>query len=88
MKETQRLIDLCCCVNALDSYFCTDESGGFTEHSQRQRNVLTDIVLEEAQKLRDAGSSLTDIDAAFHEGGWEDNRAQVGVDGKLKIVYV
>lgn len=88
MKKTQRLIDLCCCVNALDSYFSTDESGGYTEVAHRQRATLTSVVWEEAQKLRDDGISLDQLNSAFLEGGWDDNRAVVGVDGKIKIVYV
>lgn len=88
MKETQRLIDLCCCVNALDSYFSTDESGGYTEVAHRQRDTLTSVVWEEAQKLRDAGVSLSTLNEAFVAAAWDDNIAIIGTDGKVKIVYV
>ena len=88
MTKTQKLIDLCCCVNALDSYFCTDESGGFTKHSRRQRATLTKVVWEEANNLYSRGITLKQLNAAFLKSGWDDNRAIVGADGKIKIVYV
>lgn len=72
----QKLTDLCCCVNALESYFVSlpgNPTKDATTVYFRQRNALSDCVLSQAESLFKQGASLTQLKNAVVKAGWEDN---------------
>lgn len=75
--STQKLSDLCCCVNAFEGYdmaFPTPNTKKKWKIYRRQRRALTNCIIEEAEHLYfDEGVSLRRLTNALRKGGWDDN---------------
>lgn len=95
-SRLQRITDLCCCVNAFDSY-CGEQSIEAMKRFQpvwdRQRGALCDCIHTQAQNLYNevapmtADKALMLLEKALADGGWEDNFYSVNKTGILKIEY-
>ena len=88
----QKLTDLCCCVNALESYFATlpgNPTKDATKVYFRRRNVLTDCVMSQAESLYKQGASLIQLKNAVVKAGWDDNYfiCTDPIKSTLKIEY-
>lgn len=75
-KDLQKITDLCCCVNAFDSY-CMEQPVDHAKRLQKdwdqQRKALTDIICETATNMWRGGISLKSLEKALLKGGWDDN---------------
>ncbi len=75
--STQKLTDLCCCVNAFEGYdmaYPTPNTPKKMKIYWRQRKALVDCIMEEAEFLyRGEGVSLRRLTNALRKGGWDDN---------------
>jgi hypothetical protein len=83
--STQKLTDLCCCVNAFEGYdIAYPTQKPYMKAYQRQRKVLVDCVMGEAESLYAYGVTLRRLSNALKKGGWDDNYF-VRENGKLVI---
>jgi hypothetical protein len=89
----QKLSDLCACVNAFEGYFMaypvTPPNKKADKAYWRQRNALTDCVMNQAEYLARNDVPLHKLNKAIQNAGWEDNYF-VCIDPikpSLKILY-
>ena len=89
MISTQKITDLCCVVNAFDSY-CADyvdyTNKNRVKECERQKKSITDCIINEAKTLYAYGVTLRKLSNALKKGGWDDNYF-IRENGKLVIKY-